>query len=229
MKKFIPSLFTCGNAVAGFLSLIAATQGLYMVAAWLLVAAACMDSLDGRAARALGMTTVFGKELDSLADVVSFCIAPAVLLYVSYVSHVDSSAVILLICLSLYVCAGLARLARFNTMTIDQSLFFVGLPTPLGGLLLVQLVIFQSWLIRSFPLLTHPIALALVVLAVAGLFVSRIPFFAFKKAERPLVKYGLPGVMGACFVAGFLHGSPLFLLVTVSYIVGSCVWCVYKK
>ncbi|MBR5151675.1 MAG: CDP-alcohol phosphatidyltransferase family protein, partial [Elusimicrobiaceae bacterium] len=76
-----PSLFTLGNLACGFFSILAATRGNYAQAGWLILIAAVFDMFDGRVARLLGAESEFGIEMDSLADAISFCAAPAFLMY----------------------------------------------------------------------------------------------------------------------------------------------------
>lgn len=232
MKRYIPSIFTGANALCGFFAIIATLDGSYAVAAWFLVLAAFMDAVDGRSARYLGMSTAFGKELDALADAISFCVTPAVILYAWHRALAGGSSFFLLVCLSVYICAGLFRLARFNTMPEDQSFFFIGLPTPMGAFFLVQLVVYQQWLERSLGILTNAIVLGMVVLAIAGLFVSRISFFAFKKISQKWKSLGMY-LVGAstlvfCGLCGWA-GYPVFLLITTVYVAGNIVWWAKEK
>lgn len=129
----LPNAFTLGNLFFGFWSVVAALSGEYGMAAWLIVLAAVADGLDGRVARFARTGSPFGTELDSLVDLVSFGVAPAVLIYRLLLETGDWSWTLAFI----YVAAVALRLARFN---IEQGgharLHFHGLPSPVAGVTL---------------------------------------------------------------------------------------------
>src|SRR5204862_400356 len=124
----LPSLLTTGNLFGGFGALLLTVESRYTEAALAILVAMVMDILDGRVARLIKATTQFGLEFDSLADVVSFCVAPAFLIYSFALSELARPA---WFGAFLFVICGALRLARFNihTGTVDRR-FFVGLPTP---------------------------------------------------------------------------------------------------
>jgi CDP-diacylglycerol---serine O-phosphatidyltransferase len=123
----IPYFFTFANALFGFLSVIAALKGNFILAASYIGLAACMDACDGRLARAFGSTSYLGAELDGLCDAISFCCAPPILLYCFYQ---DTMGIVGLAILGSYLCAGLFRLAKFNTTKTTYNGYFSGLSTP---------------------------------------------------------------------------------------------------
>ncbi|MCF7900493.1 CDP-diacylglycerol--serine O-phosphatidyltransferase, partial [Candidatus Babeliales bacterium] len=147
-KKAIPFVFTFANALFGFLSIIKTIEGNFVFAGLCIMAAALMDAFDGRLARYLGTEGQLGTELDSLCDAISFCLAPAVLMY-SWYLHDFGHAGIFVIALVFYVCAGLLRLARFNITAADQSVFFLGLPTSIAAFFIVQIILYQELFIES--------------------------------------------------------------------------------
>src|SRR6267143_3106823 len=124
----LPSLLTTGNLFCGFFALLLTVEGRYGDAALAIFVAMIMDMLDGRVARLMRATSQFGVEYDSLADVVSFCVAPAFLLYSFALRDLGRPA---WFGAFLFVICGALRLARFNvqTGTVDRR-FFVGLSTP---------------------------------------------------------------------------------------------------
>ncbi|HEX2758673.1 MAG TPA: CDP-diacylglycerol--serine O-phosphatidyltransferase, partial [Thermoanaerobaculia bacterium] len=124
----LPALFTAGNILCGYLSLDAAAQGAFEYAAKLVFLAAILDGLDGRVARLTGTTSAFGEQLDSLADVVSFGVAPAFLVYRWGLSGFGRAGLLVSF---LFVVCGALRLARFNVQihVVDKR-WFVGLPIP---------------------------------------------------------------------------------------------------
>ncbi len=142
-KNVIPSIFTLVNLFFGFLAILTASQGEFRKAAWLIIAAALFDALDGKMARLFGVPSRFGMEFDSIADMVSFCTAPAVLVYFAYLQNLTPllAAVISFIPLL----AGGVRLARFNVSQDESPLpFFIGLPTPVAALVISSFILFSS-------------------------------------------------------------------------------------
>ena len=133
----VPYFFTYLNAFFGLICVLRTLDNDYFGACCFIFLAALMDLLDGKLARALGSCSDFGMELDSLCDAISFCLAPAVLLY-SFIPDVGRFG---LFALGAYVCAGLFRLARFNTCFDQDIKKFTGLPTTFAGVLIAIAVI----------------------------------------------------------------------------------------
>ncbi|HNV85770.1 MAG TPA: CDP-diacylglycerol--serine O-phosphatidyltransferase [Candidatus Omnitrophota bacterium] len=124
--SWLPNTVTLLNLFCGFLSLLMASQGHLTRAVWLILTALIWDSLDGNIARSLKNSTLFGRELDSLADVVSFVVAPAFLVLKSWDYRLDPWTLLAVFC---FLGAGAYRLARFNVCPPVKSCF-QGLPTP---------------------------------------------------------------------------------------------------
>lgn len=138
----LPSLFTIMGLFSGFYALIAAVQGRYELAAWAILAAAVFDMMDGRVARLLNAETAFGAELDSLCDMVSFGLAPAVLIYLWALAPLQKLG--WLAAFLITACAAL-RLARFNVQLASQDKrYFQGLPTPATALLIATAILFHE-------------------------------------------------------------------------------------
>lgn len=138
----LPSLFTLMGLFSGFYALIAAVQGRYELAAWAILAAAVFDMMDGRVARLLNAETAFGAELDSLCDMVSFGLAPSVLVYLWALAPLQKFG--WLAAFVITACAAL-RLARFNVQLASQDKrYFQGLPTPATALLIATAVLFHE-------------------------------------------------------------------------------------
>lgn len=171
----IPTLFTVANLGFGFAAILASLHDHFWVAGWLIVLAAVCDGLDGRIARLAHATSEFGKEYDSLADVVSFGVAPAILAYQWSLRSLGKWGWFVAF---LFLVAGSVRLARFNlkTKTIDRR-FFMGLPIPAGAGAVTVLC-----LIHPEPLQTRPLSLVVwgYVLAISLLMVSTVPYRSFK-------------------------------------------------
>lgn len=135
----LPTLFTVGNLFCGYLSIWCSIRGTFEIAAYLIIIAAVLDALDGRIARLTHSASEFGEEYDSLADLVSFGVAPAVLVYSWGLS--DFSRLGWLVSFLFVVC-GSMRLARFNIQThvVDKK-YFIGLPIPAAAGTLSTLVL----------------------------------------------------------------------------------------
>jgi CDP-diacylglycerol--serine O-phosphatidyltransferase len=186
-----PNLLTSGNLAAGFLALLFVADERWLAAAAAVAIAAVLDTLDGLVARRLGGGGRFGSNLDSLADLVSFVIAPALMLW----HHVADPVAIIGsgVCL-MFVLAGGWRLARFPL--VEDRRHFVGLPVPAAGLALTP-----------FALLPLPAWLALgVAMALALLMVSAIPFPTLARLVR--ARPAAPGAAGSARAAPPPDGAP---------------------
>jgi CDP-diacylglycerol---serine O-phosphatidyltransferase len=159
------------NVVSGVLAIMFAISGNFNLAAIFLIGAVMFDALDGRVARMFFHKTSekqkdFGKQLDSLADVISFGVAPAI---IGYMMGLRSWYWIIV--LLLYVCCGVLRLARFN-ITKSQTLF-EGLPITVGGVIIALLIFvanFQTW-----PLLIMPyVYLIMAILMISSISIKKI-------------------------------------------------------
>ena len=191
----VPSLFTLGNMACGFFSILAAAKGNFAGAGWLILFAMVFDMFDGRMARLFGTESSFGVEMDSLADAVSFCTAPAMLMYF-FVLHTQPTWGAPIACV--YACFGVLRLAKFNAMAYageGSKKYFSGLPTPAAAAILASFAISYSIMEgnssgRNIHLLTlylphiyNFVWFAMLVLSL--LMVSNVPYAAFKaKREK---------------------------------------------
>jgi len=179
----LPSMFTILGLLCGFFSLVSSIQGNYEQAAWAIIVAALFDMLDGRVARLLSAETAFGAELDSLADMVDFGVAPAVLVYLWALTTYEKlgwlAAFIIVACSAL-------RLARFNVQLATQDKrYFQGLPTPALALFMASGVLFHA----SHEI--HPVGIIWLLFSIglAWLLVSNVRFVSGKdvdlKQKRP--------------------------------------------
>jgi len=185
MTKYIPNTLTCANLACGFYASIAGINGDYRLAMFAIFAAAVFDFADGLAARMLKAYSSIGKELDSLADIVSFGVAPGMMLY----AFIDTSAApgyCLVAAFAVPVFSGL-RLAKFN---IDdrQMTSFLGLPVPAHAILWSSLLTALScdywvgyWADGSGVLPVCGISVAAVLTSL--LLVSEIPMFSLKMSS----------------------------------------------
>ncbi|MAT38134.1 MAG: CDP-diacylglycerol--serine O-phosphatidyltransferase [Ectothiorhodospiraceae bacterium] len=142
LKALLPNAFTVLNIMSGFLSIAFSFNGDFVTAAWFIVASALLDATDGIVARALGTSSDFGVELDSLADVTSFGVAPSVFVYVFFLQGYGIAGAVIA---SLQLVCGALRLARFNIqLTSYVKRYFIGMPIPLSALILVSSVFLLS-------------------------------------------------------------------------------------
>lgn len=129
-KNAVPNIFTFSNLACGVLSLLMTFQGNFVWAAWFILIAGLIDRYDGRVARALNVSSDMGKELDSLADLVSFGVAPSLLIFNLFnFSHLGLIGYLLVL---LFPIAGAYRLARYNSSEFDG--IFLGIPITAAGM-----------------------------------------------------------------------------------------------
>jgi CDP-diacylglycerol--serine O-phosphatidyltransferase len=175
----LPQLLTTANLAAGFYAIIKASGGDVVTASYAIFVAAIFDLLDGRAARMTGNVSRFGAEYDSIADTVSFGVAPAVLAF-----HAGGISTLgwpgWVMTFAYTACASL-RLARFNVTSGRYQGRFDGLPTPAGAGMIVSAVWFKNFLVGpEIGLGLPPILPAVGVMFLGLLMVSPIPYHSFK-------------------------------------------------
>jgi CDP-diacylglycerol--serine O-phosphatidyltransferase len=213
----LPTLFTVGNIFCGYWSLIHTYRGAFELAAILIVVAGVLDALDGRIARLTGTTSAFGVEFDSLADMVSFGIAPALLAYHWALQPLGRSG--WLVAFLFVVCAAM-RLARFNLQAgTGDKRFFAGLPSPPSAGML-------SCVIFAFPQPVEQrwvsVLVAILVAFLGGLMISRLRYYAFKDFDlrnRRSYIYVLPLAAILAGIAVYPKGT--LLLVATAYLLSA--------
>ncbi len=218
----IPSLFTVANIFCGFLSIVASSRGQFERAAILILIAIFADVLDGRIARLTGTVTEFGEEFDSLADVTSFGVAPALLAFQWGLWEVPRVGMAVAF---LFLVAGSIRLARFSS-THSDSLDFVGLPIPAGAGSISMLVL------TSPSPVTHPAFIPVVVAFVLGLsllMVSNLPYPSFKGVNLRK-KWPAPTLFLIALAFSLITLTPHFLSVLAAiYILSAPIAVVMRK
>ena len=206
-NRLFPNMLTLLALCAGLTAIRYGIAERWDRAVIALVAAAFLDGIDGRIARLLKVTSRFGQELDSLADAISFGVAPAILMYLWSLQHGERFG--WAIALVFAVCSVL-RLARFNTM-VGQDLphwahnYFTGVPTPSGaGLAILPLIM---WLQTEHEAFRNPRLTGPFMVVVAVLMVSRVPTFSGKNMRvKPQLVLPLMILIG--LVAAFLVTDP---------------------
>jgi len=212
----VPSILTVANIFLGYFSILKAFRGEFLDAAIFILIAIVLDKLDGLVARATGTASDFGKELDSLADIVSFGVAPSLLCYawgLQDFGRVGSAVAFF------FVGCGALRLARFNVQASTQDRrYFMGLPIPMASSLPVTLILAHSWGHPDGTTLANGaiswVFLALVV-TLALLMVSRVRYFAFKDIHFTPRQRRLALLLFVTLVAG-IAASPELVLPALS-------------
>lgn len=182
----LPNLFTTAALFAGFYSIVAAVDGNFDKAGAAVFIAMILDGIDGRVARLTNTSTDFGKEYDSLSDMVSFGLAPAVVVYQWGVARLTEWNLAWgragWLVAFLFAVAAALRLARFNAQASGTSKrFFIGLPSPSAAALVAAFVWFSSELELAG---LGGLALAFIITATAGaLMVSRFRYYSFKEVN----------------------------------------------
>jgi len=175
----LPNLFTSGSLFCGFFALLRTLQEDFYTAAIFILASAFLDGMDGKIARYTNTTTRFGVEYDSLADVISFCVAPGILVYAWALEPFGRYG---WLAAFLFVVCGALRLARFNIqVNTVESRYFSGLPTPAAaGLIATAVLVFYE--LGDTGTSQHITAL-IVTYLLAVLMVSTIKYYGFKDVE----------------------------------------------
>jgi len=234
--KYIPNFITSLNLASGFIAIIFAGNGDIITASWLILAAMIFDFFDGFSARLLKAYSDIGKELDSLADVISFGVAPALIIYhiindslaLSAPMIVNSDdlmvSFMLIIPVIMPICGAL-RLAIFNIDT-TQSTTFRGLPIPANALAVISVVIashyshspiFSTFMGTPVVMITYTVILSLMM-------VTRIPLLSLKvsnfKVKGNEGRYILAGLVLVSFLVLGINAAPLIIPL---YIIASLI------
>ena len=227
MRKIyiIPNFVTTANMFCGFFSVVASIQGDYVTAAWAIMAASVFDMLDGRVARLAKATSEFGVQYDSLSDLISFGMAPGILLFqwaLQPFGRLGWAAAFL------FTACGALRLARFNVNSgsVPKG-YFQGLPIPMGAGVVATFIIFSQTLGWSVEDAKFPVLI--LAFGLASLMVSTIKFPSFKELNwrsRASFGYLLIGVLSMILIA-IKPEVTLFLMLS-SYVSLSLVWNVYR-
>lgn len=217
-RVLVPNLLTILALSAGLTGIRFAMQGRYELAVTLILLAALLDGLDGRVARYMKGVSKLGAEMDSLADIVNFGVAPALMLYAWALQDMRSPGWIAVL---IYVVCCLLRLARFNVMnreeedSPDAKRFFVGVPAPAGaGLVLLPMFFYLAGWAGVQDL--GPLIMVHLVL-VGLLMVSRVPTFSFKKVLVPTDSIAFV-LIAAVIVIAVLFTYPWYSMVAVTLV-----------
>jgi CDP-diacylglycerol---serine O-phosphatidyltransferase len=245
---FLPNLMTAGNLLCGFLALTfivqvvpdqTGSEGPVFSAAdiekiknalWLILGAFVFDGLDGRIARLVGKESPFGLQFDSLADIISFGVAPAFLMQrvILHDFNVVSERLGLVVA-SVYLLCGALRLARYNCLSAmpdsGNSREFLGFPIPASAAMVASLTMFLIWLEeKNLPTSSWRWVLLALLVFLSVMMVSEVKYPSFKKLDfrsrRPFTKFVAAVVVVACFVFLWKYLVPIVLpLIFTSYLV----------
>ena len=206
----MPNAITLIGVCIGLTSIKFAIDGKFAIAIIAILFAGLMDALDGRIARLIKGTSKMGKELDSLGDVISFGVAPALIMYFWNLQYLEKLG--WFVCLTYVVCVAL-RLARFNVNTEEEiswkDNFFEGLPSPAGGILvLMPLIISFSGLEKFLFKINYDLLVPTLFIIISILLISTIPTYSFKKIVIPrtmtkFILFGMVLFFGALLVYTF--------------------------
>lgn len=183
--KSLPNMLTVSNLFLGIVAIILAFQGNEYVdyAAITVIIGMLMDGLDGRVARMLNAQSEFGKELDSLSDVITFGVAPA---FIMYVVVLQEMSVLGIFITAMFPICGALRLARFNVQAGVPG-YFIGLPITAAGGVLATLALYHQ--------VFNSVLLAVSMLLLAFLMVSKVKYPNFKKVGIPRAAYWITPII----------------------------------
>ena len=183
---FIPTLLTMGNILCGFFAIASAMQEQWLPAGIAIGIAFALDGLDGRVARMTDTQTDFGFQLDSLADVISFGVAPAILAYMKWLQSLERLGILLAF---LFVCGAAMRLARFNAYDVEDDSsgdYFNGLPTPAaaGAVVSIYFIEFKlstgEFALPEWVFDFYPLVMPVFLLVLSYLMLSNLKYPTFK-------------------------------------------------
>lgn len=222
----LPNLVTILGLFCGFYSIIATLNGDYVIAASATLVAFVFDGIDGKLARMLNATSDFGIQLDSLADLVSFGVAPAILVYKWALAPYGRLG---WMAAFLFVACGALRLARFNVQTkkLDPR-FFIGLPIPAAAGVVVTSVLFAKEFIGDPGSMTVPVWFTFTIYILAFLMVSNVKYYSGKKIAQQKSYNALVVFVLMIFVLGLYPELFLFLLST-GYALSGLLYLAYVR
>ncbi len=236
--RHFPNVITLMNLVSGSISIVASFEGKFEIAGLLIILAGIFDFFDGFTARLIGAYTQLGKELDSLSDVVSFGVAPSIILYhlmrqrlgLSGFHGVFDGHIILLIP---FVVAAFSSL-RLGLFNIDerQTSSFIGLPTPANAFLIVGLVfgIHSNWAELFIWLTNSTLKLTVISIILSFLLVCELPMFSLKiKSLKPSIAYKQFTFLAGIIVLLLIFQKAALSLIIVWYLVLSLIYFGYER
>ena len=213
-RSFIPNVATVFNMFLGFLAITLIMEGEPIKAGWVMLVAGLFDAIDGKLARLMGLSSRFGTEFDSLADTISFCAVPSVLIYSIYVEGLPNLLGAVISFMPLLF--GTIRLAKFN-IDVDGSPkpYFTGLTTPLAAISFISYMLFNYQMYGDMgdPRLALVLVVSLSFLMVSPVRFPKFPLLSFKKGRSNNLR--LVGLLIVLVTLIFYRGLILFPLMTI--------------
>lgn len=254
IRKNIPNILTLLNLLSGIIAVVFTFNGMLWYAGWLILAAAIFDLFDGAAARVLKVSSPIGADLDSLADAISFGLAPGLILYKmmwlnefkaanAYLSYdlfdrpIGFEIYILPFIAFWMVIAGVIRLARFNNDP-RQSDSFIGLPIPANGLFFAFLpIVFHDAIRHTGPvydvalsILSDNTTLAILAIIIPSIMLSPLPMFSLKVKSKKWIDYAPQLIFLLLGIIIFMNGRFLVVPVIIFlYIIYSLILLIIRR
>ncbi len=227
----LPNLLTTASLFSGFMGILWSLDGRFELSAIAILVSCLFDGLDGKVARMTNTSSDFGVQLDSLADLVAFGVAPALMVYQWELSKFGRLGIMAAF---LLIACGALRLARFNVQSQKVSTskkFFVGLPIPASGCILATFYMFSQYLPDALYARFIPHMCLAMVYALSFLMVSRVRYFAFKEfgprfhpfraTVTAILLFALiatePKFLGFVFFFVYLISGPLHTFIILPY------------
>jgi len=213
-RSFIPNVATVFNMFLGFLSITLIMNGEPIKAGWVMILGILFDVLDGKLARSMGLTSRFGTEFDSLADTITFCAVPSVLVYYTYVEGLPKLLGAAISFMPLLF--GTIRLAKFNVATDDEPKpYFIGLTTPLGATTIVSFMLFNFEMYGDMgdPRLALVLVALVSFLEISPVRITKFPLLSLKQGRSNNLR--LIGLGLVLFGLLFYQGLILFPIMAI--------------
>ena len=223
----LPNLLTTASLFSGFFSIVSAINGNFVASGMALFAAQMLDGLDGRVARLNNSQSLFGAQYDSLCDVISFGLAPAIIVFLWGLDSLGQTGWVFSF---FYVAAAALKLARFNTYIGSEDSYFKGLPSPVAS----GMVVYYVWAMSSYGIQGGEVGSFLAILTailtgcVSLLMVVNVPYYSFKEIELKkrvpffsmlfvvfifaLISIDPPIVLASCAFAYIISGPLLWVM-----------------
>ena len=225
----LPNLLTTASLFSGFFSIVSAINGNFIASGMAIFAAQMLDGLDGRVARLTNSQSLFGAQYDSLCDVISFGLAPAIIVFLWGLNSIGQAGWIFSF---FFVAAAALRLARFNTFIGSEDTYFKGLPSPVASAMVVYFV----WALSSFGIQGDEVSRILVIFTailtglVSLLMVVNLPYYSFKEIE---LKKRVPffSILFVVFIFALISIDPPIILAicAFAYIISGPILWTFKR
>ncbi len=222
---FLPNIFTAMNIGCGFVAIMISMNGEFYKACMFILLGAVFDSVDGRVARLTGTSSAFGEQFDSMSDLISFGLAPAIIYYNRFLSETGRLGMVIAF---LYLLCGALRLARFNAnISKVESNYFQGLPIPGAAIAVLSFILVSL----EYPEMFVNKYIAMPYIAFyALLMISNVPFPSFKGS--PWVRNNKKKVLFIVFILAsslFVYEEVMIPVIISSYVIGSIFYVIMHK